>query len=90
MSELRNCPFCGSSDLKIDRMKAGMNPQRYGYKVMHFIKCEGCGAITSFRSNEEKETTVALWNGADSMTEAEAKRRQDALKRWQNVPEGMR
>lgn len=88
--KLRSCPFCGSDDLKIDRLNGSMNYSRYGYKVMHFIKCEGCGAIISFRANEDYERTVALYNGDESMSEAEAERRKEAIERWQNVPKEMR
>lgn len=90
MDKLNKCPFCGSHDLNIDRLKGGMNPQKYGYKVLHFIRCDGCGAIVSFRANEDREHTIAMWNGREPFNENEKKRYEEGVERWQNVPKEMR
>ena len=88
--KLRSCPFCGSTDQVIRSLKGGMNIPKYGWKIMHFVECENCGAVTSFRANEDRESTIAMYNGAESVTEKEAKRRQEGIERWQNVPKNMR
>ena len=87
--KLRPCPFCGSDNLVIRSLKGGMGP-KYGWKITHFIECENCGAITSFRANEDRENTIAMYNWPENKTEKEAKRREEGLIRWQNVPEKMR
>ena len=90
MSELRKCPFCGGTNQVIHRMKSGMNIGKYGWRMMHFIECEDCGAVTSFRANEEHDQTIAMYNGAEPFTEKEAKRFKEGIERWQNVPKEMR
>ena len=87
--EVRACPFCGSENQVIRSMKGGLGA-KYGWKVMHFVECDNCGAVTSFRANEDRESTIAMYNGEQSMTEKEAKRRREGIERWQNVPENMR
>ena len=89
MSELRKCPFCGGTNQVIHALKGGMSP-KYGWKIIHFVECDDCGAVTSVRANEDRENTIAMYNGEQSMTEKEAKRRREGIERWQNVPENMR
>lgn len=80
--KLLPCPFCESYDVKAVQNKA--------LNGMTFIECDHCGCVVSFRANEEKQDTIAMWNGRNSYTENEEIRYQKGLKRWANVPEDYR
>ena len=67
-SEVKPCPFCGTTDLKLIRqMPSGMGPQSIYYtstKWKVFCQNEECLAVgpLSFSSREEAEF---LWNKRD-------------------------
>ena len=82
MSKLLPCPFCKSEDVHVVQ-----NPMLKG---MTFVECEHCGAVVSFRANEEKLDTIAMWNGRNPYTEDEEIRYRKGLDRWANVPEEWR
>lgn len=90
MANLRNCPFCGGANQVLKSLKGGMNIRKYGWKVMYFVECEDCGAVTSFRANEDRDQTIAMYNGLLPQTEKEHERFIEGMARWQNVPQEMR
>ena len=47
----KGCPFCGSRDVKVD------TPD-----VITYFLCDNCGAVVSFRANEDKEKAEICWN----------------------------
>jgi Lar family restriction alleviation protein len=54
MSELLNCPFCGSDEVTIGRFAASyIDPQ-------HYVKCEQCDGATVSHASEEE--AVSSWN----------------------------
>jgi Lar family restriction alleviation protein len=56
--ELMACPFCGGVP-KIsssDYLVLGRPFKMYGFV------CAGCGAVVSFRGNEEKAEAITAWN----------------------------
>lgn len=77
--KLLPCPFCKSYDVH-----AVQNPMIQG---ISFVECDRCGCVVSFRANEEKEQTIAMWNGREPYTEQEEIRFRKGLDRWANVPE---
>ena len=52
MSELKNCPFCGS---EASLCKADVEEQS-----MYFVLCDECGVITPCFEDETEAT--AVWN----------------------------
>ena len=50
--KLLPCPFCDSYNVKVHTNNG-----------MAFVLCNHCGAVVSFRANEPKQNTVAMWNG---------------------------
>lgn len=60
--EIKNCPFCGSDDLKPVHHQGS-----YGYsKSEDYVKCLTCGAtggyITDNNCGKHTEESIAKWN----------------------------
>ena len=52
MSELKNCPFCGSKAILCNDEICG--------KSMYFAACDDCGVITP--CFEDEAEALAVWN----------------------------
>ncbi len=56
MSELKNCPFCGSWDVRISTIPAwGLDPRSIWY-----VRCDSCHCKGSMKYNEHE--AIAAWN----------------------------
>ena len=55
-AQLRECPFCGSSNIDLWRGQIIGNRPDNG---MRFVRCLNCGASTSYR---QKDDAISNWN----------------------------
>ena len=55
MTELKPCPFCGSSNIIVELYVTGCN-----------VKCKSCGAegpiIPNYANGRQKEQAITAWN----------------------------
>lgn len=68
---IRKCVFCGEEKAMLVRSRIA---------PMHFIECENCGAVISFRANEEAKRTLQMYDGM----------MEEGIERWQNLPAYMK
>lgn len=52
--KLRNCPFCGSDNVKINY------PYSYAESSVSCVQCYGCGCTTAVFDSEDK--AIEAWN----------------------------
>lgn len=60
MLALYTCPHCGQHELDVVRDSSGSG--------VYLIKCNTCGAMTSFDGEQSKERVEACWNRRDHNT----------------------
>ncbi|HGJ5858088.1 Lar family restriction alleviation protein [Arsenophonus nasoniae] len=56
MSELKNCPFCGSDNLYVD----SEDSEFYDDDTLYRVECGSCDASTGWCSNSDE--AIEMWN----------------------------
>lgn len=65
-SELKPCPFCGSTDVKL--VGSHTNDDCYSSYYSYRVFCRNCGARGAEKRDEEKPLAIRAWNRRVELT----------------------